>query len=99
MSIDESVVQYFGHNPAEHFIRGKSVSFGCKWMISSSFGCYAIDVYFEKKKTSRNRTYQRYTPLGARIVTELLKNLPSKDESFFLPLLHHVSDDDLAEIE
>lgn len=85
ISIDESMVKYFGHNPAKQFIRGKPVRFGYKnWMITSSIGyCYGFDVYCGKKPNETEDT--KGIPLGAKVVLDLLKNLPdpSKNEIFF----------------
>lgn len=85
ISIDESMVKYFGHNPAKQFIRGKPVRFGYKnWMITSSTGyCYGFDVYCGKKPNEIEET--KGIPLGAKVVLDLLKNLPepSRNEIFF----------------
>lgn len=50
LSIDESMMKYFGRHPAKQLIRGKPVRFGYKnWMIASADGyCYAFDIYCGK---------------------------------------------------
>ncbi|XP_064071766.1 piggyBac transposable element-derived protein 3-like [Vanessa tameamea] len=37
ISIDESMVKYFGHHPAKQFIRGKPVRFGYKNWVAATF--------------------------------------------------------------
>lgn len=72
LSIDESMVKYFGRHPAKQFIRGKPVRFGYKnWMVTSSDGyCYAFDLYCGKSPGA-NPT----EPLGTRVVKQLLDKL------------------------
>lgn len=72
LSIDESMVKYFGRHPAKQFIRGKPVRFGYKnWMVASSDGyCYAYDLYCGKAP-GPNPT----EPLGTRVVKLLLNKL------------------------
>ncbi|XP_042144213.1 piggyBac transposable element-derived protein 2-like [Ixodes scapularis] len=45
LSVDESMVKYFGHHPCKQFMRGKPIRFGYKnWMMCSDDGfCYAFD--------------------------------------------------------
>lgn len=72
LSIDESMVKYFGRHPSKQFIRGKPVRFGYKnWMVTSSDGyCYAYDLYCGKSEGA-NIT----EPLGSRVVKLLLHKL------------------------
>ncbi|CAH2096878.1 unnamed protein product [Euphydryas editha] len=53
LSIDESMVKYYGHHSAKLFIRGKPVRFGFKnWVVASSSGyCYCFDIYCGKAAT------------------------------------------------
>lgn len=80
ISIDESMVKYFGHHPAKQFIRGKPVRFGYKnWVAASSSGyCYVFDFYCGKSTDASS------DPLGSRTVKTLLMKLETN------PLNHQV---------
>lgn len=71
ISIDESMVKYYGHHPAKQFIRGKPVRFGYKnWVAASSTGyCYSFDFYCGKSQSPTS------DPLGSRVVKTLLEKL------------------------
>lgn len=71
ISVDESMVKYFGHHSAKQFIRGKPVRFGYKnWVAASSSGyCYSFDIYCGKSANSSTE------PLGTRVVKMLLDKL------------------------
>lgn len=76
LSIDESMVKYYGHHSAKQFIMGKPVRFGYRnWALTSSDGyCYTFDVYCGKSA-------EAYTdPLGSRVVKCLLSKAPIKSE-------------------
>lgn len=75
LSIDESMVKYFGGHSAKQFIRGKPVRFGFKnWMLTSSCGyLYQFDTYCGAKVVNRER---QHLPLGSRVVLDLVKNIP-----------------------
>ena len=47
LSVDESMVPYFGRHSCKRFIRGKQIRFGFKlWVISSSTGVpYHVSIY------------------------------------------------------
>ena len=47
LSIDESMIEYFGSHPYKQFIRGKPIRFGFKvWMLCSSNGtCHQFRLY------------------------------------------------------
>jgi hypothetical protein len=82
ISIDESMVKYYGHHPSKQFIRGKPVRFGYKnWVAPSSTGyCYAFDFYCGKSPFATNE------PLGSRVVKTLLEKLetnPANHTVFF----------------
>lgn len=70
LSIDESMVKYYGRHPAKQFIRGKPVRFGYKnWMLASADGyCYAFDVYWGKSAGAVSNE-----PLGSKVVKSLLE--------------------------
>lgn len=72
LSVDESMIKYFGRHPAKQFIMGKPVRFGYRnWAPTSSDGyCYAFDVYCGKS------TEVSADPLGARVVKSLLAKMP-----------------------
>jgi hypothetical protein len=83
LSIDESMVKYFGNHGAKQFIRGKPIRFGFKnWMLSSSNGyCYNFDVYCGK---SEEKTVTAL-PLGSKVVLNLIENIndPLKHVLYF----------------
>lgn len=72
LSVDESMIKYFGRHPSKQFIQGKPVRFGYRnWAATSSDGyCYAFDVYCGKSTEPSNDT------LGARVVKSLLAKMP-----------------------
>ena len=67
LSLNESMVPYYGHHPSKMFIKGKPIRFGYKiWMLCSSSGYpYAMQIYAGKEKNSTG-------PLGSRVVCNLL---------------------------
>lgn len=74
LSIDESMIKYFGRHPAKQFIMGKPVRFGYKnWAATSSDGyCYVFDVYCGKAMHAPSSS----DPLGERVVKSLLAKMP-----------------------
>ena len=78
LSIDESMVPYFGRHSCKQFIRGKPIRFGYKcWVIASSCGLpYKITIYEGKDETCKG-------PLGTRTVMECLKVCEN-------PTSHHI---------
>lgn len=81
LSIDESMVLYYGHHSAKMFIRGKPIRFGYKiWMLCSNSGYpYAMRIYSGSSSEIEN------SPLGSRVVWELLSTIqnPEKHGVFF----------------
>jgi DNA excision repair protein ERCC-6 len=81
LSIDESMVPYYGHHSAKMFIKGKPIRFGYKiWMLCSASGYpYAMNIYSGRSSTNEN------APLGSRVVWELLSHVknPEKHQVFF----------------
>jgi hypothetical protein len=73
LSIDESMVRYFGSHPSKQFIRGKPCRFGFKnWMLTSSCGyVYQFDTYCGAKTL----TQREDLPLGSRVVLDLLSKI------------------------
>lgn len=84
LSIDESMVKYFGRHPSKQFIRGKPVRFGYKnWMLASADGyCYSFDIYCGKSQVTGGASEE---PLGTRVVKNLLNKLDTdpKDHIVF----------------
>ncbi|XP_067646949.1 piggyBac transposable element-derived protein 3-like [Eurosta solidaginis] len=76
LSIDESMIKYFGRHSAKQFIRGKPIRFGYKaWMLASSCGyCYDLDVYCGK-----NSVEARNIPLGASVVLNFVEKIPNPE--------------------
>ncbi|KAL3214780.1 hypothetical protein MRX96_034681 [Rhipicephalus microplus] len=81
LSIDESMVPYYGHHSCKIFIRGKPFRFGYKiWMMCSSKGYpYAMEIYCEKNEKDDK------TPLGTRVVSDMVSVLeaPEHHEVYF----------------
>lgn len=71
ISIDESMIRYYGHHSAKQFIRGKPVRFANKnWVAASASGyCYSFDIYCGKSVISSTE------PLGTRVVKMLLNKM------------------------
>ena len=74
LSIDESMVPYYGHHSAKMFIRGKPIRFGYKvWMLCSSDGYpYQASVYCGKSDRPENRG------LGEHVVLQFASLIPDK---------------------
>lgn len=71
LSIDESMIPYYGRHFAKQFIKGKPIRFGYKnWALCSSNGyMYAFDVYTGKNKEA-SRTE---LGVGGDVVMNLIK--------------------------
>lgn len=69
LSVDESMVKYFGHHPCKQFMRGKPIRFGYKnWTMCSDDGyCYAFDTYCGRSASSDNNSP------GSLVVLSLLE--------------------------
>ena len=80
LSIDESMVPYFGRHLCKQFIPGKPIRFGYKiWMLASNTGLlYRVAVY-----QGREYSADIEKPLGFRVVTSSLS-------VFGNPSDHHV---------
>ncbi|KAL3210899.1 hypothetical protein MRX96_008552 [Rhipicephalus microplus] len=79
LSIDESMVPYYGHHSCKMFIRGKHIRFGYKiWMMCSSNGI-AMELYCGRKEKEDK------TPLGIRVVSNMASVLeaPEQHEVYF----------------
>lgn len=75
LSVDESMIKYFGRHPSKQFIKGKPVRFGYKnWMIASADGyCYSFDIYCGKSTLETGNE-----PLGSRVVKLLLNKIQAE---------------------
>ena len=69
LSIDESMVPYYGRHSCKQFIRGKPIRFGYKlWVLASSTGLpYHVEIYEGKSPNAED------VPLGERVVKTALK--------------------------
>lgn len=75
MSIDESMIPYFGRNGCKQFIRGKPIRFGYKaWVLATPSGyCVNFDVY---QGRNSQQTGEKLG-LGESVVTNFAKLLQS----------------------
>lgn len=84
LSIDETMVEYFGRHPTKQFMIKKPIRYGYKcWLLCSSSGyCYVFDVYCGK---SQDKPRPNAMPVGAKVVIDLLDhvNEPSEHIVFF----------------
>ena len=69
LSIDESMMPYYGRHSCKQFIRGKPIRFGYKlWVLVSSTGLpYHVEIYEGKSPNAED------VPLGERVVKTALK--------------------------
>ena len=84
LSIDESMVPYYGRHSCKMFIKGKPIRYGYKiWMLCSSDGYpYHMDIYQGKEQQKHS------IPLSTRMVTNMVKvvtthSLPQRHQLFF----------------
>ena len=96
LSIDESMVPYFGMHSAKQFIRGKPIRFGFKvWSMNTQLGyCIQLDPY----QGADVRVSE--LGLGGSVVLNLVQALPAGKCSLFfdnfftsLPLLEKLTSD------
>jgi hypothetical protein len=80
LSIDESMVPYYGHHSCKMFIRVKPIRFGYKiWMMCSSNGYpYNLQIYSGKDS-------EELGPLGSRVINKMISIIekPSDHELYF----------------
>ena len=69
LSVDESMVPYYGRHSCKQFIRGKPIRFGYKlWVLASSTGLpYHVEIYEGKSPNTED------VPLGERVVKTALE--------------------------
>ena len=82
VSIDESMVPYFGRHGAKQYIHGKPIKFGYKlWVMASPLG-YCIQF---RPYAGKDTILQEYTDiglgLGASVVAHLAESLPEVTNS------------------
>lgn len=72
LSIDESMVPYYGKHYAKQYIRGKPIRFGYKnWALCSSSGyMYGFQIY-----TGKDSSNEKQFGLGGDVVVSLLKQV------------------------
>jgi len=68
LSIDESMVPYFGRHSCKMFIRGKPIRFGYKlWVMAGKDGYpYHLKIYTGREEADRS------SPLGTRVVQNMI---------------------------
>ncbi len=84
ISIDETIVPYFGRSALKQFIRGKPIRFGFKhWCLADKLGyCYRLQLYAGRDPLQpRNNV-----PLGTHVVNKLLTACVSDPDSVELYL-------------
>ena len=78
VSIDESMVRYYGRHGCKQYIQTKLVKFGCKlWVAATPLG-YAIQFY---PYAGKDDNYNRYIGLGGSVVMNLMSKLPTVPNS------------------
>ena len=80
LSIDESIVSYYGRHSCKQFIRAKPIRFGYKlWVLASATGLpYKIEIYQGKSTGDTDES------IGTRVVKKALEICEnSKDHSVF----------------
>lgn len=72
LSVDESMIEYFGPHPGKQFIKGKPIRYGFKvWTLCSSTGpCHRFDLYTGKSER------QDGVGLGEGVVMKLSSSVP-----------------------
>ncbi len=86
LSIDESMVPYFGKHSAKMYIKGKAIHFGYNklWAICGADGYpYKLKIY-----TGKDSTRWSEEPLGPQMVNDLLdvvsqKSMPKYPQIYF----------------
>ena len=76
LSIDESMVPYYGKHSCKMFIKGKPIRFGYKlWCICGNDGYPYHVIPYQGKEASDNST-----PLGTRVVNKLMRVIQDNSE-------------------
>ncbi len=87
VSIDESMIPYFGRHPAKQFIRGKPVRWGYKAWVAADPNGYAFDIsVYQGKGGAKDKADTSYG-LGGNVVLAVLdvmqKYYPTKKLSLY----------------
>ena len=75
VSIDESMVPYFGRHGCKQYMRKKSVKFGYKFWVATTPLVYAIQFY---PYAGKDENYDSNLALGGSVVATLAEKLPSQ---------------------
>jgi len=82
LSVDESMVPYFGRHGAKQYIHGKPIKFGYKlWVIASPLGYGIQFIPYAGKDSQLNEYGDIGLGLGGSVVARLVETLPSQKES------------------
>ena len=82
ISIDESMVPYYGRHPVKQFIRGKPMRWGYKaWVAATRLGyVFSLDFYQGKYRGEKQSEYRSCFGLGGEVVLDLVDVLESEYE-------------------
>ena len=75
VSIDESMVPYFGRHGCKQYMRNKPVKFGYKFWVAATPLGYAIQFY---PYAGKDENYDSNLGLGGSVVATLAEKLPSQ---------------------
>ena len=77
LSVDETMVPYFGRHSLKQYIKGKPVKFGFKlWALASHDGYVINFIPYQGK----NHQYDKFYGVGGSAVRELVEPLPHMDK-------------------
>ena len=87
ISINESMVPYYGRHPVKQFIRGKPIRWGYKvWVDATRLDyVFSLDFYQGKYRGDKVSEYRSHFGLGGEVVLDLVDILESEyeDRKFF----------------
>ena len=78
VSVDESMVPYFGRHGCKQYMKNKPVKFGYKFWVAASPLGYAIQFY---PYMGKDDNYDSTLGLGGSVVAKLAESLPQQDGS------------------
>ena len=80
ISIDESMIPYYGRHPTKQFIRGKPIRWGYKaWAACSPLGyVFALDLYQGKCQASNQTGNANEFGLGGKVILNFLDNIEAE---------------------
>ena len=83
LSIDESMIPYYGRHGAKQFIRGKQIRFGYKmWALTTTLG-YVLQFEPYQGERARQAPDMNHLGMGGAVVVDLLSEL-QKDNAYHL---------------